>query len=782
MTPSRRFRVSAFAVLGLLFVYGYVHFSDLLPEAARGPATNIVQALTALGAAVMCTWKSSVSPRRSRVRWSWVCFSAGSAVWGFGQCVWVYYALARSGEPPFPGVADFGFMLFIPFTLAAVMLADTGDNSVMSTWRSVIDGLTIASALLFISWALVLGPAYRAGASSRLNLVISLTYPIGDVVILSVALAVLSKRRGSAQSSLTVVLGGVAAIAMADSLFAFFTLHDSVMITKLPDVMWSLGFALIGLSTILPPARQGGHQSSTRASIHLVAPAIPVLSMAVVFGITVIRGRSLDLVLAWSSLATGLFIIIRQPLLVRENLKLTTRIEHKMDELQAQHGEMRRLALHDGLTGMANRALFNDRLHRALSRRERSWVAVIYIDLDDFKVINDTLGHGAGDDLLKHVARKISEAVRPEDTAARLGGDEFGVVMESIESPMHAREAAERVLNSIVQPMFLAGKDTRIRASLGVALASAEMSNPESLLANADMALYDAKRSGKSCVSVFADFMRASLLEGTAIKSDLHGAVERGEITVNYQPVVDIGTGEVVGVEALARWNHPDRGWIPPSLFIRLAEESGVVVQLGSAVLRQACAAAMEWQNTVTSGRPLTVNVNLSTRQLQRSDVMTEVRTALAASGLPASQLVLELTETVLIDDVAETASQLADLRALGVRISIDDFGTGYSSLSYLHQFDLDILKIDKQFVETMTWSDRDARFVEAIVSLGRLLDLEIVAEGIETEAQRELLTKFGCTTGQGFLFSPALTQADMARYLAMRSALGWNMSRTPVL
>ena len=743
--------------------------------------TNAVQTLAALAAGALCLRKGLAQTPAGRARQSWLCLAVGTTCWGCGQAVWLYYAIFKAAEPPFPGPADIGFVVFVPFTMAAVVLMDTGREALLSTWRSVTDGLVIAGSTLFVSWALVLGPAFHAQANSSFELAISMAYPVGDVLVLSLALATLSRRRGSSESPLTLVFAGVGAIAMADSLFVFFTVHQSVSVTKLPDVMWSLGFVLIGLSTLLPPHREGSSQKTLVASIHLFAPVVPVLAMVTVFGIRVIGGHGLDAFLGWTGVATATCLIARQPLLIRENLGLNRRLERKMAELKTQHGEMRRLALHDAMTGLANRALFNDRLARALARRDRSWVAVIYIDLDDFKVVNDTLGHGAGDDLLRAVAHRISDAVRPEDTAARLGGDEFGIVIESIDSPKSAKETAERVLASIVQPLLLEGKDTIVRASLGVAVASPEMSHAEGLLANADMALYDAKRAGKSCVSIFADYMRASLVEGAAIKSDLHRAIDRGEITVNYQPVVDLSTGDVVGVEALARWQHPTRGSVPPSQFIPLAEESGVVVQLGSVVLRQACQAVMEWQESAVRGRRLSLAVNLSTRQLQRSDVLTEVRTALVSSGLAANQLILELTETVLISDIDETAAQLAELRALGVRVSIDDFGTGYSSLSYLHQFELDILKVDKQFVETMTWSDRDARFVEAIVSLGRLLNLEIVAEGIETDAQLQLLREFQCTQGQGFLFSPALKAPDMARYLAMRSAVGWNTSNTPV-
>ncbi|HEY7626968.1 MAG TPA: EAL domain-containing protein, partial [Ilumatobacteraceae bacterium] len=427
-------------------------------------------------------------------------------------------------------------------------------------------------------------------------------------------------------------------------------------------------------------------------------------------------------------------------------------------------------ALHDSLTGLANRALFRNRVEHALTRRARSGLdpAVIYLDLDGFKNVNDSLGHEAGDKLLREVASRLEAVVRSGDTVARLGGDEFGVLIEeSLNVELEAEEIANRTLEALTAPVTLGEAQVTVSASLGIAHADRD-STASSLLRDADVAMYEAKATGKSRWVVYEEKMRDAAVERLRLENDLAHAVERRELRLMYQPVIELQSGEVVGFEALARWDHPQLGLIMPDRFIRIAEDSGLIVSIGRWVLEQACLTAARWRRLHLPS--LTMAVNLSARQLAAPDICRQVREALAVAKLEPAALVLEMTETALVQDAAVAAVRLAELRKLGVRLAIDDFGTGYSSLAYLRQFPVDILKIDGSFIKTITDRSKVSPIVRGLLDLGRSLDLDIVAEGIESGAQLEQLRDQRCHLGQGFLFAEPLREADAESRLVPRS------------
>jgi diguanylate cyclase (GGDEF)-like protein len=428
--------------------------------------------------------------------------------------------------------------------------------------------------------------------------------------------------------------------------------------------------------------------------------------------------------------------------------------------------QLRHQAFHDALTGLPNRALFMDRLEHARSRSRGSLpeLAVVFMDLDDFKAVNDSLGHGAGDELLVEVAERIRLAVRDGDTAARMGGDEFAILLE--DTPREtAAEVAERVIEALRLPFALSGQQVRVHATAGVALYSEARETADELLRNADVAMYLAKAQGKDRMTFFRTSLHDGAVERLQLTTDLHLALERGEFRLVYQPVADLATGDVRGVEALLRWDHPTRGDIEPSVFIPVAEECGVIVPLGRWVLREACRQAVAWQGK--PGGPITMSVNLSARQVQHPSLVADVGAALIDSGLPPHLLTLEITETVLMQDVEATLTTLTTLKALGLRLAIDDFGTGYSSLSYLRRFPVDILKIDRSFVATLDSSDTEAALVRSILSLGETLELETVAEGIEHAAQLRELRALGARLGQGYFFARPLEVDAMSVVMA---------------
>jgi diguanylate cyclase (GGDEF)-like protein/PAS domain S-box-containing protein len=424
-------------------------------------------------------------------------------------------------------------------------------------------------------------------------------------------------------------------------------------------------------------------------------------------------------------------------------------------------------AFHDSLTGLANRALFGDRVEHALttSARHGGGVAVIFIDLDDFKTINDGLGHDAGDAVLQVVAGRLTSELRASDTCARLGGDEFAVLVEGIDEPGDAYTLGARLLVALAEPADFEGSAVALNASMGIVVAE-PADDAAALLRNADLAMYRAKAGGKGRYEIFEYGMYDAVKERLTLKADLIRAVAASEFVAVYQPIVDLRTGMVVGAEALARWEHPDHGRLLPASFIDLAEETGVIVEIGRQMLDQACHAAATWR--VVAGRPISVSVNLSPRQLQHPDIARDVERALARSGLDPAGLTLEITEGVLIDDPDAALAALQELKALGVELALDDFGTGYSSLSYLRHFPVDRLKIDKSFVDALGdhGAAGDASLVGAIAGLGDVLRLETIAEGIERSEQVAHLLSLGCHLGQGFHFARPVAAVELDHLL----------------
>jgi diguanylate cyclase (GGDEF)-like protein/PAS domain S-box-containing protein len=857
--------------------------------------SNVALTAAAVGAAISCWARAAATSGRTRR--SWALFGASALSWGLGQAVWTWYESILGIEVPFPSLADVGYLAAVPLMASALLMLPVASQSLANRARSVFDGLLVASSILLMSWILVLRPLISAGGDSLLGLSISLAYPIGDVVVVTIVVFMLARLRqtGAMPVPLPLLGTGLIAYAVSDSGFVYGTLTGTYASGALIDLGWFAGFLLIMLAGRKPAgARADDVDGSAGAGpLGVLLPYLAVSAALVTNVIDHLRVESGGSFVFWIRSVIIALMIGRQLLTVLENLSLTRHLEARVGqrtaELRASEQRFRALvqhssdvvtvvdldavviyqsesvtrvfgypvhdltgepltkvlaldsavrlhealqqaalrpygtvvlelpishrdgrlrqaemtitnllddasvgglvlntrdiserkeledqlvheAFHDSLTALANRALFKDRVDQALRRRQTGpqpeTVAVLFLDLDGFKEVNDSLGHASGDQLLIQVAQRLSSSVRSEDTVARFGGDEFAVLIERMTGGHEAEETARRLIDGLRHPFVIEGKELHVRASLGIALADPEAEDAHQLMRNADLAMYQAKADGFGGFTRFDPQMHHALVERLQLEHDLRRALEAGnELELHYQPTIELSTGELMGFEALARWRHPVRGLIPPVEFIPLAESTGLIRQLGSWVLDQACRQAVAW-GMATAARPLTMSVNVSGRQFEQSELPSIVAMVLAETGLPAERLCLEMTESVLMNDTEENLALLTRLKEMGVRLAIDDFGTGYSSLSYLHRFPVDVLKIDRSFVDRLNQATDEAALARTIVQLGQSLGMVTVAEGIEQYDQFLALNRMTCEIGQGYYFSRPLPAEEAGRLL----------------
>ena len=444
--------------------------------------------------------------------------------------------------------------------------------------------------------------------------------------------------------------------------------------------------------------------------------------------------------------------------------------ERKLLEERLEHQ-----ALHDSLTGLANRTLFSDRLEHALARAQRRepGMALLFLDLDNFKYVNDSLGHSAGDRLLVGLAERLKKSARPEDTIARLGGDEYTLLLEDIEDVDYATRVAERVMEELRDPFYVQGHELFARVSIGIAFSATGKEGAGALLRQADLALYDAKRAGKARYAIFDPSAELRSIQRLRLENDLRRAIEQEEFVVHHQPLISLKTQRIVGMEALVRWEHPQRGLLSPEEFVPVAEEIGLITSLGRWVLYEACRQMRQWQERYPYyDPPLNVSVNLSGKQLQTLDVVEDVKGALRESGLEPESLTLEITESVSVENAERHVGTLQELRDVGVRLAIDDFGTGYSSLSYLRRLPASVLKVAGPFVEGIGTGSEDEILLAGIIGIAQSLRLSVAAEGIETAQQAARLKELGCDLAQGHYFYRALPGEEASRYLEENSSL----------
>jgi diguanylate cyclase (GGDEF)-like protein len=632
-----------------------------------------------------------------------------------------------------------------------------------------LDGMIVAGSLLIVSWTTALGSVYHSGSGSVFSQAVGLAYPISDVIVATVGIVVLAQGRHRQRRALALVVTGLVLLTITDSSLAYLA-HTSFRYNTLVDAARVAGWLLLALAPIWALETTANEPEEPEGpSTWQVALPYVFLAVAITAGaVKDTQSHHLGPFVVFAGLCVIAAVLARQVLTMLENLRLTDQMQYAVSTLRANQVELVHFALHDSLTGLPNRVLFGDRIEHALARRASPTrrVAVMLCDLDSFKDVNDTLGHSSGDEVLIAAAERLSSCVRPADTVARIGGDEFAILLDDASGVDEVASVATRVCTAMRTPFTIAGRDFVVKASVGVAMADHQDTRSEKLLQDADVALYAVKDAGGDDYTFFEPRLGKAYVDRLGLQAELSAALDKGELFIEYQPVVELASGRTVGVEALLRWRHPRRGVLKPDDFLAIAESSGVVVQIGAWVMGEALQQLRDWRARIRATEELWVAVNVSARQLASGDLVGAVSKAIAASGLAPELLHVELTESAVIDLVEWSLLVLEDLKNLGVKLEIDDFGTGYSSLAYLKQLPIDGVKIDRAFVDGLGTDRRDAVIVESIVSLAHALHLKVGAEGVEASRQVEWLGTLGCDFGQGYHWSPPLAAEDLERWL----------------
>ena len=695
------------------------------------------------GMMAVALWFACHLPER---RAAWILIVLGQFLFIAGDVTWTVYedVLHRDVYPNLGDVFYVGGYLLIGIGLSMLWRSQRAIANV----GALVDGLIVAVAAAVLLWVFLIGPAVLDGSGGLAEQLFNTAYPASDLLLIAMG-AQLAMRLGRSVPSWILLVGMVTLLA-ADMWYAFLAADDAYAIGHPVDALWWTSY--VAIAALVVHERVG---ELSRARVDPSGPRVTLVRVAVLAAMTMAApltiaarastGASLELApLLGGTVVLFLLVVVRLAIVAAQ--------------LETSRGRLEHDATHDALTGLGNRALYSERVRKALAADPPTplCTAVLCIDLDDFKTVNDSLGHAAGDRMLQEVGGRLRSVVRRADSVARLGGDEFAILVDG-EPAEAALEIADRLLVELSKPVVL-GPNTAAHssASVGIAFGSPEDS-VESLLRDADIAMYTAKNNGKSRWEVYRPGMRQQVLERFELRADLTYALERDEFFLHYQPIIEVRTGEVKGIEALVRWQHPTKGRIDPGRFIALAEETGLIVPMGRWILREACAQAQTLDPRPDGPH---IAVNVSAVQLHSPDLAADVTEALSTSGLAPQRLLLELTESTMIEDYVEAADRLAELRSMGVRIALDDFGAGYTSLRQLQTFHVDVVKLDQSFIkDTM---EHDSGVLDGLISMANSLGLETVGEGIEESAQLDRLREAHCRYAQGYLFSRPVPVAQL--------------------
>lgn len=749
-----------------------------------------------------------------RLGQAWRFFAWGMLTWAIADAIWAYFTLVR-GEVPSASLADVFYLSTYPLFLLGIIrfpIFEVEEKPSFWTW---VDVFIVTFAALGISWNFLLGPIVLAGQeeTDKIATFLNLAYPIADILLIGgLAYLLFMPRFSNWMNSLGLLLLGEGSIAAADSLFAFYTLRGEFSTADSFNILYSLAPLLMLVGGLyqaeLVNRRLGGKETPRESeALSLLRLLTPFLWLVLAY--LLLHFSESTQVLThdqnWAWVASLLAIVaVRQVAaaihnrqleneLRKTNVTLETRVAERSAELlrvnaelRQQMEEQRRIqallrereerlaysAMHDSLTGLPNRSLLLDRLAQTIRRYRRhpdQPYALLFLDLDNFKTVNDSLGHLAGDELLIQVGQRLKSIVRAEDTVARISGDEFVLLLEQCRGEEQAASVAQRILDILSAPFAISGQSLYINASIGIVVAHPEYEKGIELLRDADLAMYEAKGRGKGQFAFFSPELRSRADRRLATDMDLRQAMQTNAFVLYYQPILSLHDGRVVGFEALLRWRHPTRGLITPAEFLPVAEANGFIHTITEWTLQEACRQIQIWQN-LPAARPLFISVNISPSSLHRPELFRWIDNSLRSFSILPTYLRLEVVETALLQEQrAEYA--LEQMRQRGIAVGLDDFGAGYSSLSSIHRYPFDVLKIDRSFVARLTQAEKLDAIVRSIIALSQELGIQAIAEGIETPQQLKFLQETGCPFGQGFLLSPPL-EAQEAQVLLERGGV----------
>jgi len=802
---TRRFPVA------ILLGFSLLHCSWLLlhwgPSVAQPFLAGLLYVPVFLMAAGCCFLNARRTLARERV--AWLCLGSGVLLFGLGQVVFTYFQ-AILHESPFPSVADGLFLLFPPFVAAALILLPHRPLSRSGWLRLGLDVGTMVAAAAVFSWRFLLSRLVEAYAGDPLTGAIAVAYPVSDLMLLCMLLLLISRRQRQ-QGAVTVLIAtALASFIIADSRFAQLSATNGYAPGDVIDLFWSLGGLLFGLAALSrpqhlrPPDTERQEEPDTFQNMTLYGPYLAVLAAYLLLLLT-FGDNEVDFVgrgVLYGTALVTLLVMVRQMVAFAENTELHRELQHsardlehrverrtaelhtantqlqqlsegleekvraRTTELELSQARLAYQAQHDALTGLPNRMLFDDRLGRAVASavRHGRLLAVLYIDLDGFKLVNDTLGHDAGDQVLRVTARRLEELVRQSDTLARLGGDEFTLLLNDLTDTASVDTVARRIQQSVRQDIQVGEHVARVTASVGISLYPDDALDAAALKQQADAAMYRVKQNGKDGVYFFAPEMNSASVMRGKLAARLRDALSRNELQVVYQPQFGTETQALLSFEALLRWSPEDLGPVSPTEFIPVAEESGLIVEIGLWVLNEVCRQQAEWRRLGFS--PVMVAVNVSPTQFMHPEFVNDFRRMLNRHGLDGRWVELEMTEQMTLQDIAAAARKMAEVRSMGTGISIDDFGAGKTALSYLLELPATSVKIDRSLIQGLGAPQGSFRVVQAIVALAHALNLTVVAEGVETHAQLMSVTELECERVQGFLLGTPESAALATRRL----------------
>lgn len=748
--------------------------------------------------------QSAQYSKRQGMAWGLIAFS--TLAMALGDSSWGILELGFN-EQPFPSVADFFYLLNYPLLLAGVLLLpETAARREKEIKKALDAGIVMVAAIL-VFWNFLMGPLV---ASNRdypiLEQAILVAYPVGDIVLLWALLRIIYKRsyqQGENDVPAFWLAASLVVTIVADCIFTYQVVMGTYVSGGFLDILWRAGTLLIGLAGISQMTAIRSFRSAVKfpskleslvRSVSALTPYFPYLWLIAAY-LMLMRSNNYPMYMDFLSLSLAVggvigLVLLRQMITLTENDKLNLELQETMEQLQGQASELEKAnqelqneiterkaveqqlmydSLHDAMTGLPNRALFLDRLGQAIEyckRRKEYTFAVLFVDIDQFKVINDSLGHLTGDQLLVAAGKRMKDCLRSSDTVARLGGDEFAILLDITGEKNSVLMITEKLLEALKLPFKLDRRELYVTASIGIVMSLKGYLHPEEVLRDADIAMYRAKASGKARFETFDIKMRSHAFSRLQLEQDMRTALENGDFRLYYQPIVAMKSNQLISFEALIRWAHPKRGLLLPGDFLSVAEESGLILPIDKWVLNEACAQLKKWHENYPTLQNVSVNVNISNRQFSQPNFIERVMNTLQSHGLKPEALKLEITENVLISNYTAANEVFTRLRDLGIQLEIDDFGSGYSALGYLQHFPISAIKIDKSFVDEIGKSRRGLELIRAIVSMARELGMEAIAEGIETGEQLNELKGLSCDFGQGFLLSRPLDKESAEKIL----------------